>query len=102
RSARLASASARLASTSRRTRPHRSASQLTVPPRLYWLVTPVAPARLPAPEREAPALAPTTGKNPARAPCTRACACRQFASAWVTDRLDAVRRAIRPASVASP
>ncbi|MCY1200856.1 hypothetical protein D9M72_123060 [compost metagenome] len=82
RSARLAAALASEDSTLRRTRPHRSTSQLTLPVSEYWFDTllpdaddePLWPA--PLPERVRPAPAPTVGKKPARAPRTSPSACR--------------------------
>ncbi|CFO38019.1 Uncharacterised protein [Bordetella pertussis] len=80
RSAALACASARLDSTSRRTRPHTSTSQLTDPLSEYWLPTelPFEPAPLPPPEpdRVTSAPAPMVGKKPARALRTSAWAWR--------------------------
>ena len=66
RSARLAAALASDDSVLRRTRPHTSTSQLTLPVTEYWLDT-LLPLDdddddpLPTPARDAPALAPTVG-----------------------------------------
>src|SRR3546814_7966283 len=92
-SARLACRPAPLASTERRTLPHKSGSQLTSPLRENWFegLSPPTPlmvlALRPLPERAPAADAPTVGKKPERADCNKACACRYWASALMMLRL---------------